>query len=95
MRKLNMRFEERDEIHDLLVSKIDWSNYEHDIEQGNVDRITSTQILIQRCGLSVSSITKRQTNLCSEYMREITGRDANLERFGGTTARIWLVPKKE
>ena len=95
MRELNMHFAERDEVFDLLATSIKWSNYERDIELGRVEKMTATSILVDRCGLAPSSITKRQANLCSEYLREITGRDADFERLGSSVGRFWLVPKKE
>ena len=94
MRKLNSLFLERDEIHDLLATKINWNNYEQDIELGRVTKMTATQILVDRCGLNASSISKRQANLCSDYLREITGLEAKTERVGQSTARLWLVPQE-
>jgi putative DNA primase/helicase len=86
----NERFEERDEIYDLLTSRLDWSDFKQDVELGLVDWLTATDVLIKRCGF-INIPTKTQTNSCATYLRKLTGMDSKRVRCAG--GRAFPIPR--
>ncbi len=88
----NERFEERDEVHDLLTSRCDWRNFEEKFEGGLVEWLTATDVLIKRCGFTTIP-TKAQVNRCAMYLRKLTGMDSKRVRASdGRTVRAFPIP---
>jgi putative DNA primase/helicase len=88
----NTRFEEIDEMQELLMSCIDWSNYARDLELNCVDMMTATEVLLHRCKIQ-SIPTKKQANDCAHALRKITGRNSELSRENKVKGRRWPIPR--
>jgi putative DNA primase/helicase len=65
LEKMNERHKQRDEVYDLLHSKIEWR------ETDAVEWLTPTEVLISRCKIDRPSKTQR--NSCAKILRELTG----------------------
>jgi len=68
----NERFEEKDEIYDLLVSCINWADLDKALESNLVEWMNPTEVLVKRCGFT-SKPSKSQTNSCAAHLRKLTG----------------------
>lgn len=69
--RLNEEHEERDEVYDLVMRKIDWSCFDGDMKNENVDWLTPTDVLQKCCG--IDHPTKAQRNSCARLLRKATG----------------------
>lgn len=81
---LNEEHEERDEIYDLVTSRIDWSRFAEDYRNGNVDWCTPTDVLIRKC--RVEYPTKAQRNSCAKLLRKFTGLSRGKRQHTGSAA---------
>lgn len=75
----NEMHEERDEVYDLVTSRIDWE------QTGAVEWLTPTDVLIKRCG--IEHPTKSQRNSCARVLRKMTGMEKGKKTYRGSAAR--------
>lgn len=81
--ELNEKHEERDEVYDLVTSRIDWRETE------TVDWMTPTDVLIAIC--RIERPTKAQRNSCARILRQLTGMERGKRRKGSPP--LFPIPK--
>jgi putative DNA primase/helicase len=77
----NEEHEQRDEVYDLMMSKIDWRETEY------VDWLTPTDVLIDRC--KIDHPTKAQRNSCARILRKLVGEG----KHTNYAKRVYPVPR--
>lgn len=79
--EMNEKYEERDEVYDLVLSKINWRETDY------VDWMTPTDVLMTIC--KIERPTKAQRNSCARVLRKLTGMPQGRRGHrGGTTYPI-------
>lgn len=87
---LNEPYEERDEVFDLVTSRIDWSAFDEDCQHGYVEWLTPTDVLISWCG--IEHPTKGQRNSCARILRKLTGLEQGKRAHRGGS--VFPIPKR-
>jgi putative DNA primase/helicase len=85
LEKCNEDHEQRDEVYDLITSRIDWSQ----LNLTYCDWMTPTEVLMERC--KIERPTKSQRNSCARYLRKLTGIEKGKQVRG--SAQKWPIPK--
>jgi putative DNA primase/helicase len=68
---VNEKFEERDEVFDAVMTRIDWPMLDKYISAGMVEWLCPRDVLINCC--KIENPTKAQRNSCARLLRKLTG----------------------
>ncbi|GHV55008.1 hypothetical protein FACS1894216_16210 [Synergistales bacterium] len=87
---VNSNLVQRDEVYDLLTSRIDWTKFKEELKAEYVDWLTPTDVLMTRCGFDRPP-SRQQQQRCAAALRELTGFDAPVQKHG--RGKCYPIPK--